>query len=75
VNIATADPPEFLKLLSESGNIGVSFKVALRKGQETADARHPVRLLSISSNRPYCCRAGEEREELAAFHSSLSTLG
>jgi hypothetical protein len=26
-------------------------------------------LLSISCNRPYCCRAGEERQELAPFHS------
>src|SRR5262249_57754862 len=45
----------------------------VRAWTQNADPPHSVRLLCPRRERPPCCRAAEQRDELAPFHSITSS--
>ena len=52
---------------------GLKSRIVRARGQEHADAPHPLALLRARRERPRCCRAAEQRDELAALHSITSS--
>jgi len=58
-----AEPPG--SSLPRTCEIAVPFRIIRRQMHENADPPHLVRLLRARRERPSCCRAAEQRDELA----------
>src|SRR5262245_36449008 len=71
--IAAVHPAQFLQLLDERSALRPSFRIALRPAHQYADAPHPLRLLRARRERPCDSRAAEQCDELASFHSIISS--
>jgi len=65
-------PPQLLQALRERHEAGLSFRIVCGKGQEHADAPHPLALLRARRDRPHDRRAAEQRDELAPLHHSIT---
>jgi hypothetical protein len=74
-DVALLGPPELLESLTEYGDEGLSFPVALGISHERADPPHPARLLRARRKRPGCGRAAGEIDEIAASHSDWPSFG
>src|SRR5262249_26716368 len=70
-DIATVDPAKFAQSLHERGGPFASGRT--RALAQEADGRQPPRLLRARRERPSCCRAAEQGDELAPFHSITSS--
>jgi|SRR6516162_1958729 hypothetical protein len=71
LHVAADAPAGLLETLQERPDAGLKFQIVRSRGQENADAPHPLALLRARRERP-SRRAAEECDELAAFHSSVS---
>src|SRR5215510_10732919 len=69
-NISALDVAGFTKALPECGQIACT--ISKRRAAEESDHRH-CRLLRARRERPRCCRAAEQRDELATVHSITSS--
>jgi hypothetical protein len=76
-DIAPVTPAQVLQGLSECGYKRLTRRVTLRNAHQDADAPDPTRLLRARRERPRSRSggrsAGEERDELTAFHSITSS--
>src|SRR6516164_287186 len=72
-DIAVLGPPEHLEPLPKRNNAGQYFRIVLDVWMEEHDATHAHRLLRARRERPRCCRAAEQRDEIAAPHSITSS--
>src|SRR5262249_43690092 len=66
-------PAQLLQPLMESREAHLSFRIIGGIIHEHADPPHPLRLLRARRERPRGCRAGEQRDEIAALHSITSS--
>src|SRR5262249_43842402 len=67
-HIAALPPAQLLQAAHECRFMKLCFRIVLTDRLEHADAPHALGLLRPRSKRPHC-RAAEQRDELAAFHS------
>src|SRR5262249_39818257 len=72
-HVAARTPPCFLQPLCERGNTSVPFRIISSQIDDHADAPHALALLRACRTRPSYCRAAEQRDERAAFHSITSS--
>src|SRR5262249_22624866 len=68
---ASIDPTEFAQPLHKSG--GPFALGCPRARAQISDGRQLARLLRPRRERPRCCRAAEQRDELAPLHSITSS--
>src|SRR5262249_45133296 len=73
LNIATFDPTQFLQTLNEHRNAGLCHLIVGIQRDEHTNAPHAVALLRGRRKRPCRCRATEQCDELATFHSITSS--
>src|SRR5262249_17968765 len=66
-------PARLRQALRECRQTGLCFGIFRGIRCEHADAAHPVWLLRVRRERPRRCRAAEQRDERATFHSITSS--
>jgi hypothetical protein len=67
-HVAAIAPAQLLQGLLERREAGLAEWIVCGPVHEHADTPHPLGLLCVCSKRPRC-RSGEQRDELAPFHS------
>ena len=72
-HVAADGPAQLLQPLQERPDAGLKFRIVRGRGQEYADAPHPLGLLRARRERPRRRRAAEQRDELAPLHSITSS--
>src|SRR5215510_3169260 len=72
LDIAALGPPQLSKHLPKRRETDLRIRIALFASHQHADAPHRLALLRARRERP-SCRAADERDELAAFHSITSS--
>src|SRR6516165_10098503 len=72
-DIAAFRPSTLLEPLPECREAGPYFRIVLGKAHQHADPPHSVGLLRARYERPRGCRAAEQRDERAPFHSITSS--
>src|SRR5262249_21671925 len=70
--VAAFRPPELLERFPKCCDPGLCFRVDLGIAHQHADPPHPLGLLRPRRERP-CCRATEQRDELAAAAHSITS--
>jgi hypothetical protein len=74
LDVAPFGPTQLLQSLSQHRIAGLSVRVGFEDARNDADAPHPLRLLLCARReRPSCRRATEQRDEIAAFHYSITS--
>src|SRR5450759_3004332 len=68
LDVAALSPAKSLKLLRERSDAEFGLRVVPGDAREHADAPHTLALLRARGERPRCCRAAEEGDELAPLH-------
>jgi hypothetical protein len=68
MNIATLNPSAFCEALPKSRQALLGFWIILGKGDQRADASHPLALLRAGGERPCGSPAAEQRDELASLY-------
>src|SRR6202043_1896720 len=71
-HVAAIGPTQVRKRLRERRDAKLHRRIVFVERHEHTDAPHPLRLLRLRSERPRC-RATEQRDELAPFHSITSS--
>src|SRR5262249_35482945 len=72
-NVAPDAPAQFLQALQQRGDVGLRNRIVRRQAGEPADPPHALALLRARRERPRRCRAAEQRDEVAPFHSITSS--
>src|SRR5262249_39570500 len=68
-DVAPLRPPEFLELLAERRDIGLSLQIAFAIRHQHADEPPPLALLRPRRQRPNTCsRAAEQADKIAPSH-------
>jgi len=73
LHVAADAPAGLLETLQERPDAGLKFQIVRSRGQENADAPHPLALLRARRERPRGSRAAEQRDERAPLHSITSS--
>src|SRR5262249_52880606 len=71
-HVAAVGPAQPLQRVEERCNAHLTFAISLWVDDQHADAPRPLRLLRPRRERPRR-RAAEQRDELAAFHHSITS--
>src|SRR5262249_28795424 len=71
--VASDDPARLCQPLVERPEIGLIIDIVCGCGKQYADAPHLLRLLRACRERPCRRRVAEQRDELAAFHHSITS--
>lgn len=66
LHVATVNPPQLRKPLSERRDESPGFRIVLGEVHEHADAPHPSRPLRPRCKRPRGRRSAEKRDEIAS---------
>src|SRR5262245_35731359 len=72
-DVAAGRPSELPEPLSKILKIALRVRIVLGNPQQYRDPPHPPALLRARRERPRGCRAAEQRDELAPFHSITSS--
>src|SRR6516225_4202654 len=72
-NVASYDPPGLRQRLLERPEPSLKVCIICGDREKHADAPYALSLLPLRRKRPHCCRAAEQRDEGATFHSMTSS--
>jgi hypothetical protein len=73
MDIVALNPSAFCEALPKSRQALLGFRIVLGKGDQRADAPHPVYLLRACRHWPRRRRGAQERNDLAPLHSITSS--
>jgi hypothetical protein len=71
-HVAADDPAQLPESLKERPDEGLKLRIVRGRGEEYADAPHPLGLLRAGGEGPSSRRAAEEGDELAPSHECAS---
>src|SRR5262249_36931814 len=72
-DVAAIDPAQLREPLHECRHASLKLWIVRGARHQYPDAPHSLRLLRARRERPHCCRAAEQRDEVAPLHSITSS--
>src|SRR5262245_51264999 len=72
-HVAAIGPAQLRQRLQERPDTGLKFSIVCGRGQDHADAPHPLQLLRPCRERPRKRRAADQRDELAPPNHSITS--